>query len=273
VLLTFIVPTLLVAGLAACGDDGDSTATTGDGGTGGAASDLVVQVTVGGGFVPVDAALSTVPTVTVLADGTVLTPGIVTMIYPGPAVSPIQEAHVDPADVDALVAKARELGLLDGPLDFGQPAISDAPTTSVTIVADGVRHTHDAYALSMGDGAGSAGVDATAAANRTALAELVAAAQALGVGDAEWEPDAYAVTVIGPATPDPSQPARPAVDWPLATAPATTGDYACTVVDGADAATLGAALASADQATPWVIGGVEYDLAFRPLVPGDPGCP
>jgi hypothetical protein len=282
-LVALVLAVLVLA--AACGDDDDTSTTPRDDG-GGATADLVVQVHVAGGFVTPETALSTVPEVTVLADGTVLTPGVVPAIYPGPAVTPIQKASVDPAEITALVELARSLGLLDGPLEFGQPPIADAPTTTVRIVADGVEHRHDAYALALDPGVGDAGdapttpegaaLGADERANREALAQFVAAAQSIGVGDSLWTPDAYAVTVLGPATTPEGEPPQPPVDWPLDAAPDTTGAdegaFPCTVVDGADAATLAAALASANAATPWVVDGAELHLAVRPVLPGDPGC-
>jgi hypothetical protein len=258
---------VLAASVAACGDDGDSTSTSGaDPGSGGASAELVVQIVEGGGFVTPVIANSTVPQVTVLSDGTVLTPGVVTLIYPGPAVSPIQQATVEPAEVDALVEKARELGLLDGPLDFGQPAVSDAPTTTVTIVADGETHTQEAYALTFEEGQ----LTDEQRANRAALAEFVAAAQSTGVGDAIWTPSSFVVTVVGPAeSVDPPQEAQ---EWPVETTPPTDVSFGCTVVDGDDATALAAALEGANAATPWIIDGEEYGVAIRPQLPGDAGC-
>ena len=236
---------------------------------------MVIQITVGGGFTTASTALSTVPQLTVLGDGTVLSPGIITMQYPGPAIMPVQAGTADAAAIDALIAQAGDLGLLDGPLDFGSPGISDAPTTTVTIVADGVTHTHEAYALDFGAelAGGEPGVDDAAAENRQALADFVAAAQELAVGDTTWEPAAIVATVIGPVDPAALDPVQPAADWPLATAPTTTGDFPCTLIEGDDVATLAPALADANELTPWTIDGETYAIAFRPLVPGDPGCP
>jgi hypothetical protein len=280
---------LLVLVLAACGDD--ATTTTADGSDGGgsvpaADGEVVVQIMVAGGFTTPAAALSTIPQLTLLSDGTVLSPGMVPLIYPGPAITPVQAGTVDEAAIDGLVDVARSLGLLDGPLDFGEPAISDAPTTTVTIVADGVTHRFEAYALAfdteeppgaassiVDDGGGDGvAVDDVAAANRRALAEFVTAAEALATGDSIWEPSAIVVTVIGPWQSDPSIPAEPTIEWPLAVTPSTTGDFPCTVVEGTGVGSLSSALGAATEASGWVIGGETYSLAFRPLLPGDPGC-
>jgi hypothetical protein len=271
-----LLPLVALALLAAaCGDD-DTTATTGDddaGSDGAGAGDVIVQVTVGGGFTTPTTALSTIPQLTVLGDGTVLTPGIITLSYPGPAIMPVQAGTADQAAIDALLDTAGTLGLLDGPLDFGSPGISDAPTTTVTIVVDGVTHRHEAYALSFGADEGlDAGGEGDAAANRQALADFVAATDGLAVGDRTWDPPAIVATVVGPAPVD-AELAEPAVDWPLATPPTVTGDFPCTLIEGDDVGTLGAALATANELTPWIIDGEEYAIAFRPLVPGDAGCP
>src|SRR5690554_4032584 len=77
---------------AACGDD--DTVTTGNGAPPPGAAEVAVQVIVDGGFVPVQVALRTIPTVTILSDGTVITPALVPMIYPGPAIAPLQAGTI-----------------------------------------------------------------------------------------------------------------------------------------------------------------------------------
>lgn len=139
---------LLAAG--ACGND-----STGVGGAGldrpTGAGEVVVQVMVDGGFVPPEVALATVPARTVLGDGTVVTPAPTPAIYPGPALAPLQAVKVSSATVDGLVARAAKLGLLAGPLQFGQPPVADAPNTTVTIAAGGRTHRHVAAALGIAD--------------------------------------------------------------------------------------------------------------------------
>lgn len=236
--------------------------------------EVVVQVMVTGGFVPVEVAVAAVPTVTVLGDGTVITTAPVTAIYPGPAITPLQSVRVPSQTVDDLVARAAELGLLAGPLDFGQPPVADAPDTIVTITANGSEHRHVANALGMEQRTGAAaGISDQAAANRRALRAFVEATSALPPGQEMWQPPAVAVYVVGHYVPEPDLP-QPAREWPLATAPATTGGAApCTLVEGVDVQTLLDALARANARTPWMIGGQAWSLAFRPIVPGQPGCP
>jgi hypothetical protein len=275
---------------AACGDDGSTVGTDGggdapgdaprdgdDGGDIGGSSEetVAVQVLVDGGFVPVEAALRTVPSLTVTAEGTVITPAPVLAIYPGPAYLPMQSAQVDPGAVAELVDLARTLGLLDDDLDFGQPPVADVPNTTVTIVSDGVTYTHVANALDMdfeSTDSEDDGISDEARANRAALSEFVAAANALAAGDTMWDPDALAVTVVGPFVPSDELTDPDPLEWPLATPPNTDGDYPCTLVEGDDLATLLTALEGANERTAWVVDGAELALAFRVVVPGQVGC-
>jgi hypothetical protein len=286
--------------LAACGDDddggvaagdsipdvtdpGDGDTTTSTGGADGApiprptgGDEVVVQVVVGGGFVPVEQSLVTIPVATLLGDGTLVTPGPITLMYPGPAIAPLQATTLDAATVDALLERADELGLLDGPLDFGLGNVADAPTTTVTFVVDGRTVTHDAYALGMEE----MEVGAAQQANREVLQQFLDAIVSAGVGDRPYEPQAIAVTTLPMPVDAGDGLAQAPVAWPLATVPGAplegdegVGSWPCLLVEGADAATLTTALASANAATPWTVGDVELGLVFRPVLPGQPGCP
>ncbi|MDQ4068905.1 MAG: hypothetical protein M3203_05455 [Actinomycetota bacterium] len=236
--------------------------------------EVVVQVTTAGGFLPAEAAIAGVPTRTVLGDGTVITQAAVPAIYPGPAIVPLQAATADARAVDRLVRRAAELGLLRGPLDFGRPPVADALETTVTLTAGGETHTHTAYALGMTDVAGTTSrLSEQELANRRALKEFIAATDQLPPGNRAWRPSAVAVYGLGPYRPEPELPQRP-VTWPLDQEPATTGvPYPCTLFRGEDARILLDALAGANARTPWVVEGSVRSLAFRPVVPGQPGCP
>jgi hypothetical protein len=239
------------------------------------AEEVVVQVLVTGGFLPPEAAFGMVPAVTVLGDGEVITPAPTIEIYPGPAIAPLQSVGVDVRTVDRLVQRAEDLGLLTGPLDFGRPPVADAPDTVVTITAGGRPHRHVAYALGLSDGTeeeASIGVTDRQAANRRSLRAFVAATQELPPGEMEWEPSEVAVRVLGDYQPDPELP-QADVAWPLERRPALSGEgNPCVQVTGPDTAVLLQALAGANARTPWVVDGRRLSLAFRPIVPGQPGC-
>jgi hypothetical protein len=269
--MTLRIPDL-IAGLAlvatACGS-GDETVGSSPSCPQGA-DEVVIQVTVAGGFVPVDVALGNVPIATVMGDGTVLTPAPVLAIYPGPAIAALQSVKIGAAQVDRLVAEADRLGLLAGPVDFGRPPVADAPDTTVTIEANGRSFAHSANALGIADE--GPGLTDAQVANRRALSELVDAVNALPPGEELWAPSEVAVVVVGPYTPEPEIPQTPA-PWPLAAAPATAGNWPCTLVEGADVPVLLGALQQANARTPWVFGGSQWSVSFRPVVPGQPGCP
>lgn len=243
--------------------------------------EVVVQVMVAGGLLPPGAALSTVPTLTVLGDGTVIRQGPTAAVYPGPALPPLHTASAAAGAVDDLVRKADELGLLGGPLDYGRPPVADAPDTTVTIAAAGTTHRQTAAALGLLDdaraGGPPGGLTAAQVANRRALEDFLAAAERLPDSLEPWQPTAIAVYDLGPYEPDPAL-AQPPVAWPLSRAPevgagAGTGRFPCSLYQGDDARALSDALGRASSGTPWVVAGQPRSLAFRPILPGQPACP
>jgi hypothetical protein len=237
--------------------------------------EVVVQVLIDGGFVPPEVALGTVPSTTILGDGTVITTAAVPAIYPGPASQPLQSVKVSAATVDELLDRARELGLVGSTLDFGRPSVADAPNTTVTIVVGGQEHRHVAYALGITDEptAGPYGIGESAAANRQALKEFLGELEQLPPGDQAWEPSVLAVYDVGAYQPDP-QLTQPPLPWPLAQVPVSAGAAVpCLAVEGDDLPLLSDALRRANARTPWVVGGDQRSLAFRPVLPGQPGCP
>jgi hypothetical protein len=260
---------LVLLAAAGCGDDSETG--SGDRPARPTGGEVVVQVTVEGGLLPPEAAVATVPSVTVLGDGTVITPAPVPEVYPGPALTPLQSVRVGAGVVDDLVAQARRLGLLAGPLDFGQPLVMDAPTTTVTITAGGTTHRHVAPALFEAEEPAT-GVGGRQAANRRALRSFVDETRELPPGEQPWVPPAIAVHPLGLYQPDAELPQKE-VAWPLRRAPATEGSRPCTLFEGDQAAALLDVLARASARTPWVVDGTPHSLAFRPVLPGQPGCP
>jgi hypothetical protein len=260
---------VLVLALTGCGED--SPTVTADRPIRPTGGEVVVQVATQGGLLPPEAAVGRVPSVTVLGDGTVITPAPVPELYPGPAIAPLQATTVDAARVDDLVAQAQRLGLLDGPLELGLPLVMDAPETIVTITADGATHRHFAHALTEAEEPAS-GLTEQEVANRRALRAFVETTRRLPPGDRSWTPTAVAVHGLGPYQPDPEL-AQKEMAWPLRRPPATAGPRPCTLVDGDDAAVLLGVLARASARTPWVVDGTPHSLAFRPVLPGQPGCP
>jgi hypothetical protein len=283
-----LVPVLVIATalvVASCGSDDTSGSSSGT-----PSSEMVLQVSTIGGFAGPTVLLSSVPSVTVLSDGTVITPAPMIAIYPGPAISPMQQVTVAKSVVTGFVDKARSLGLLQDSLDFGQPPVADATTTVVVIRADGREYRHQAYALGLSNGfgglgasgplgtgsnlAGPSSLTADQEAHRTALNTLVNSASTLPPGAKAWIPSEVAVYDLGAYTPDTNL-NQTAQAWPLATLPTLGGTASkpvCTTIGGGDATKLLTALAGANQRTPWILSGSNHALSFAPVIPGAPTC-
>jgi len=272
--------------LTGCGSVLDGPGDGGGGGGGGSApydhptgaEDVLVSIKVDGGFVPVEYNLRNTAQFLLLGDGTVIVPGVVDAIYPGPAITPLQAATIREGQIQELIAAADEAGLLGEKIDYGQPLITDVPTTTVTFTVDGATVSQSAYALSYQDAPDSNLTEQQVAA-RAALQGFVETTQGLAAADSEqYAPTgivAYRLSAeFTPPVVDEGleQEPRP---WPIGTAPAppTTGIGSCVAVTGAEAPTLLAALVEANELTPWLIGtDPPSRMAFRPLLPGDPGC-
>jgi hypothetical protein len=227
----------------------------------------VLQIDVSGGFVPVGWDFQAVPQLTIYEDGRAIVHGPQILIYPGPALPNLQVSN---ADVDAVVAAAREAGLLEIP-DYGQPMIADLPTTFVTLTVNGQTYRHAANALDLEPGSSDLGLTDTQMAARATLAEFVTAAHDL------VDPDSEPLTIgaFGIL----AWPAAEAIDpelepqvlpWPLDLALADATE--CTLVEGSDAEALLDTLAEANQNTQFTQDGVTYDVFFRPLLPHESDC-
>ncbi|HEX6310682.1 MAG TPA: hypothetical protein VF152_03570 [Acidimicrobiia bacterium] len=272
----------LVAALAlapACGDDDDSTTgTTGGGGgtiahpTG--ADELVFRVDTRGGLV--GPSLAAVPQISVYGDGRVIVIGPTTLEYPGAALPNLQQGTLSDAELQALLRAADAAGLLAAdPPDYGDPPVTDLPTTEVTVNAAGVQRTVNVYALEFDDADESLEPDQRDARRR--LREVLALvdadvatesyrAAAVAVFVEPYDPVAGADADVGP------------YPWPLGDLAgvgepvAGFGDARCFVVEGGDARTVLDAAAMAREGGPWTAAGVEYELRFRPLLPNESSC-
>jgi len=261
------------------GETGDPSSPLHDHATG--HEDVLVSIKVGGGLLPREYHLRSIPDFLLLGDGTAVVGGVTIAIYPGPAIAPLQSATLSEGQIQELFAAADDAGLLDGDIDYGQPAVADAPVTDVEITVDGRTVRQSAYALGFNDDPG-AGLSATQIAARQALQGFIDAAHGtVDSASAGYEPTGVVVyRLSGDAGPPVDEPelAQPSQVWPITTAPAVpteseSGVATCVVVTGSEAATLLDALAQANELTPWLIGADSpARMVFRPLLPGDPGC-
>ncbi len=249
---------------------------------------VVVRIDSGGGFISPDVTLTQLPSYSLMGDGAAITPGAVPAIYPGPAMAPMfQQTYSGPA-IEKILQLAKTDGLMGPTKDYtnlGSIGIADAPTTTITVVADGQTHTFHFYALGELGGTkppqmSQAEFDARTGAldfsKKTADASWLPAGS---VGQSQtYEPTG--IRVYSKAYQADPNMTEPAVDWPLSPDLAQFGQpvsgagepMRCGVVTGSDLATLLPLVEKANQLTPWTSGGKEYTLLFRPLLPDETGC-
>src|SRR3954454_7872692 len=81
---------------------------------------IVLRISSGGGFVAPQTNLRALPSFTLYGDGTVIVPGVITQMYPGPAIYPLIRSNLRESQVQALLRRAARAGLLvRGPIDYG----------------------------------------------------------------------------------------------------------------------------------------------------------
>jgi hypothetical protein len=138
----------VVVSLAACGDSSSGGSVSSGPSTG--ADEVVVRVVTSGGFAAESRRPAQLPQLSVFGDGRVITEGPTTLQYPGPALPNLQEYRLTDAGRARIIDEARDLGLVDDPSpDFGDPGITDQPTTTVTVSIDGTMRRVDVYALDL----------------------------------------------------------------------------------------------------------------------------
>lgn len=240
---------------------------------------FLLQVKHVGGFVPMGWDFANVPQLTVYPSGLAVVNGPVTMEYPGRFLPNLLTYQLTDDQLAALVAAARDAGLLAEVPDYGFPPVADAGATMLTLQVDGTTYVHQAEALEimLGDiaGGGEPGLSAEAVAAREVLAAFIADAQGTVEGTGtpeEYEADAYAYLAqeIPPVSEaDDVDFPPPVLPWPLEE-PLT--ETACTVVEGADAQALGDVLADTTSDARFDQDGTQFQVFVRVMLPGDPGC-
>ena len=249
-----------------------------------ATAQLILRITSEGGFIGPAATLATIPTVSVYADGRIMTPGPIDAVYPGPLLPPVAVVDVGQAGVTAILAAIRAAGL-DKPFT-GDPGVGnpDSGETVFAVTLDGTTITTRLHLGGGGPGlpGGLGGSpDPARDAAQQLLERLQDPTETWGSTPATstFVPTAYRV-FVAPGAPvgDGSTP-EPSVDWPLATSLDAFGVPAVPdrgiaglrqgAVFGADAVTLGPVLQAANQLTAFASGGKLYTLYVRPLLPDE----
>jgi hypothetical protein len=245
------------------------------------ADEVVLRVSTGGGLVPIEYNYTMIPEFTLYGDGRIVVPGATPAIFPGPALPNLQTTVVPEQTVQAILTAAKEAGLFQNGVDYGQPGVYDAGSTTFTINAEGTTYTSGIYALGFTD---SGNLTAEQKKARVAIADLhdkLNDPSTLTSTQLTWEPydfttlAAYSRPVDPAATPGQTDVQPNHLPWPLADL-ASSGEalpnsqgLRKVVVSGDDLATLETLLQQATQITLWESGGTDYNLWFRPLLPDE----
>lgn len=277
VVTLLVTLTLSVTALAGCGSeqvagrDSPETSTSTTSTTSstsiehpGGADEMVLRIDVAGGLVPPPYAFTRQPSLLLLGDGRVLLPDDpddpgVTVV--GARLTGLRVVRADEPQVQRVLELANGHGLLEAPpsYDAAGPEISDAPTTTLTVTADGVTRRHAAYALAD---------ETTEVGARAELAAFVAEAIGLFADEPSvaYEPGRLGLRVE-PFGGEPDARST-VVGWPSSDVDlaAVAG---CTVVpaDG-----LTDALAAADSTTYFRQHDVVFEVAAVALLPGETEC-
>lgn len=121
------------------------------------ATDVVLQLEEGGGFVPIEFLAGQAPTFTLFGDGRVVfQPAVTTFPEPGPdgviRNASWRTAQLDSAQIDELLTFALGQGGLGAARDnYGNDMVADASTSTFKINAGGVDKTVAVYALGLED--------------------------------------------------------------------------------------------------------------------------
>lgn len=243
------------------------------------ASDVLISIDHGVGFVPLEVSFRDTAEFVLLGDRTAIAPGAVDESFPGPAIYPMRSVTLTEERVQELFRAADDAGLLGEEIDYGDPGWTDLAYTNVDVTVGGRTFSQSAYGLGFDDET-SPELTREQRAARLALRGFIESAPEVAVGDnAEYVPTGLVAHRVSPGesnSVDPDLEAEP-LPWPITTKPppppAMNFD-ACIVITGPEVSTLLAALEPATELTPWVIGAEpSARMAFRPMLPGDPGCP
>ncbi len=289
---TIATATILGLMLGAC-----ANATSGSGGA--SPSDIahptaperaVLIVGYEGGFVAPQVTQTRIPQFALYGDGTLITLGAQTEIYPQQALPPVLSQSVNEAGIQAILRAAIDAGLTEvkDMTDMGSVGIADAPTTVFQLDAAGVQRTVGVYALGELPGQRPPGMSQDEYDARRRLQRFVVRLGALdrllpaGSASAPGPYEAQGARLfVSSYQGDPSI-EEPPVAWPVASQPldsfgepVNTGiaGTRCGIVAGKDwTGTLAPVAAQANQLTPWTDSGVRYAIAFRPLLPNETSC-
>jgi hypothetical protein len=281
-----VAPLTLVSLCVACGGDGGErgdTSPTGVPPTSGvptvpptssldlAPDDLVLEISVEGGFGPVEAMYDPLPRFALYGDGTLIGPAAPSEGFPAPLLPEIAVSQLDDTQMAAVLDAVAASGLEvadDVRFEELDEPVADAPDTVFMYVdEDGVVHRMSVLAL---------GVDGSRPPEVEALSQLLAQLETLRGGESStYEPTRYEV-LISPSEGGEAADGARTQPWPLpvdaADAERVGSGLGCVVVDGIDAENLATTLNDADMLTFFEHAGAVHRLTVRPLLPHEEGC-
>jgi hypothetical protein len=245
------------------------------------AAGLLLKVTSEGGFINPTASLAALPQVVVDSDGHIYTPGFASD-GSNPLVQPVDMRDVGTAGAQQILDAIKAAGL--DKQEPGSGPVADAGTSVFTVMIDGEKIVNRFGNSLPGPGhpGGNPGGSPAASADPAQaaydlLARLTDPTETWGATSADattYAPLGYRV-YVAPAT----DAGMPTVAWPLSTSLANfgapvSGEYGVDglrsgVVIGADAVTLGQALAAAQAGSELSSGGANYEVWIRALLPDE----
>ena len=259
------MPIILALVLTACAEPGGS-------GLGEDPDAPVLRVKSEGGFVPVEWALGSGPSYTLLADGRLIYSGPIIMIFPGPLLPNYQVVQASDEQIAQVLELVEEIGLpeIDHEIDdSAMDMVADAGTEMVTYWdGNGVEHTYGVYALGLETDGGQSRRNA-------AMQELIAL---LGEISTHGPSEPYVgervrvianVVPVGTETPD-------VREWPLGETDFSEwqtlqSGWGCKVFDSE----ILDRFTDATEQTVWTHPEEDqpFKLLVRSLHPGEPDCP
>ncbi|MGH2535337.1 MAG: hypothetical protein ACRDJW_24010 [Thermomicrobiales bacterium] len=254
------------------------------------ANELVLRIAVGGGFMPPQFHVTEMPQFSVYGDGRVIFLGPQIEIYPPPALPNLRVLRLTEEGLQLVIAEADDAGLIGRGRQYDNDQVADAPTTTITVNANGQTTVVAAYALGIGESPNATEDE------QDELAKIKAFVGRM-INLTEWLPesaiaapeDAYQIarlqvvasTDTASLVPGDELTPVPSVDWLLATPLSGFGDpyqgfgiegARCGAITGDDLATLLPILANAGSFAPWQSDGETYTVLFRPLLPDESPC-
>jgi hypothetical protein len=272
------VPLILMAGCARPSEAGSTAdpitesapASAGD-------ATVLVRIAQEGGFVPAGYAYGRLPDVTVYADGRVISNGPVPAIAPGPALPNLQVIKITPERARQWADDAVKAGVKSG-ADLGAPGVADIPDTVLTATSGGKTETVRVTALHQAQ-PNDPNLTTAQQAARKKLAAYADALNEFTAGTTSpapeaWKPATLAALAQRYVAADDGLKQSPQ-DWPGPALPGPelspgTGLH-CVAVSGAAKDKLWEAAGKANLRTPWISGGKQWQVTFRPLLPDETG--